>query len=843
MPIRFRMVSLAVLAAATMPTVAQAQSTDAQSTFVESVTVTAQKRVQNPIDVPMALTAYSGEFLQKIDVQELDKLSLYTPGFVVQNQSPNNPGLAMRGLNLDSGEAAQEPRVSVFEDDVSIATTRATYIELFDIDRVEVVRGPQTTLFGRSALMGGVNIIQNKAKLDGFAAGGTFETGDYSYHMLDAFVNEPLSDTVALRVAGRYKARDGYVDDLNAGRAYNSVDTVAGRTALTWKPNDAFSADIIANFEQDRPSGTSFKSGTFLPSDPNGRVVGDLSHTSGATLTDSLAGFENGKRVGLNRVVWDVKALTSYKLDPTLTLSTVTAYRRFQSLEVFDPDGFEQPLMQAAEDERGDQFSHEMRLNYDNGGRLSAFGGVSYFYSNVSQRVPLQMDERMVLALVTGQNALLQYQPASFFSSTTFTAGYAPSLVQGIAYSKVYSTYYNALVGTYGSAIAASQANTYATAYVTANKTALNAVAAGLKSNHWEQSTNYGKTKSVDLYGDVTYKLIDALELNGGVRYTHDDKQTAYAAVSGDTSYLGMFMAGASSGTGWGLLSQPSANNGDKIAKDFGDDGLSWRVSARYAAADNASLYVTYAHGRRPKVLSAKSPTTPFGAPSFAEAAAETVDNYEFGGKAMLFNQLRLDTSLYFYNYKNFQSSRIVNQRFVTFNAGQAQAIGFEATADWAITDWADFFGTLTLNRARFVGASAYKGDQFRLNPDEKLSVGLSLRHNLFGGTFNFLPTYTWQSKIYFDDNNDRPDLQTVALGNLIADTKQDELQKQYGLLNFRLTYQMDNKPWSVSLFMSNVLDQKFIKDAGNSGDNLGIPTFIAGEPRFFGASVSFKTH
>ncbi len=539
----------------------------------------------------------------------------------------------------------------------------------------------------------------------------------------------------------------------------------------------------------------------------------------------------------------------------------MTAYRRFQSEEVFDPDGFEQPLLQAAEDERGDQFSHEMRLNYESGGRFSAFGGVSYFYSNVSQRAPLQFDERMALTLVAGQNAFLQSQPASFFSSPNFNAPLSGAFAGGLgtqivtslaytpvynfAYSQAYPQYYAAVLGlglpapaaaVQAAALAKTAATTAATNYV-------NTAVAGLKSNHWEQSTNYGKTKSVDLYGDATYKLIDSLELNGGIRYTHDDKQTAYAAVSGDTSTLGMLLKNASSGTGWGILTQPTAHNGDKVGQDFSDDGLSWRASLRYAVDDNASLYATYARGRRPKVLSAKSPLTPFAAPSFTEAAAETVDNYEVGGKALLFNALRLDTTFYFYNYKNFQSTKIVNQQYVSFNAGQAQAIGFEGTADWAITNWADFFGTLTVNRARFVGGSIFKGDQFRLNPDEKLSAGLSLRQTVFGGTLNFVPTYTWQSKVYFDDNNDRPDLQTTVAGNLIADTKQDEFQKQYGLLNLRLFYQMDDKPWSVSVFVNNVLDQKYIKDAGNSGDNLGIPTFIAGEPRFFGATLSIKTH
>ena len=853
MPIRFRPsrfhgVSLAVLAAA-MPVAAFADTAAETPTgFIETVTVTAQKRVQNPIDVPLALTAYSGDFLQKVDIQEFDKLSLFVPGFEVQNQSPNNPGLVMRGLNLDSGEAAQEPRVSVFEDDVSIATTRATYIELFDIDRIEVARGPQTTLFGRSALMGGVNVIQNKAKLDGLAAAGSFEFGDYAYRMVEGMVNVPLSDTVAVRAAARYRGRDGYTEDLNNGKDYNSAGTFAGRLSLAWKPVEAFSLDLIANWERDRSNGTGFKSGTFLPSNASGAIVGDLDHTSGATLTESVAGFEGGKNIGLNRKVWDVKALTIYKFDSAFSLSNVTAYRRFDSLEVFDPDGFYQPMLQAAEDERGDQFSHESRLNYNDGGRLSAFAGVSYFYSNVSQRVPLQFNEDMILALVTGQNALLQNQPPSFFSSSTFTAGYAPALVSAIAYQPVYNSaysqyyagYYNALVGVYGPTIAAAQAASLAaTAATTAAKGYVSTVAAGLKSNHWEQSTNYGKTKSVDLYADVTYKVIDDLELDAGARYTNDDKQTAYASKIGDNSYLGMLLNSASSPVGYGVMDQPTSNNGDKIGYNFSDSGLSWRFSARYAVDDNTSLYATYARGRRPKVESAKTPAVPYAAPTFQEAPAEEVDSYEVGAKlAALDNTLRIDTAFYFYDYNNFQSVKLVNQQFVSFNAGKAEAYGFEGTIDWALADWADFFGTLSASHARFVGASLYHGNQFRLNPDVKFSLGGSLRHALFGGTLNFLPTYTWQSKVFFDDNNDIPS----EKNQLIAEKVHDQYQNAYGLLNLRLSYQPDNAPWTVSAFVTNVLDQKFIKDAGNSGDNLGIPTFIAGEPRFFGASVSFKT-
>jgi outer membrane receptor protein involved in Fe transport len=288
------------------------------------------------------------------------------------------------------------------------------------------------------------------------------------------------------------------------------------------------------------------------------------------------------------------------------------------------------------------------------------------------------------------------------------------------------------------------------------------------------------------------------------------------------------------------LFYQASANNGDKVSQSFSDSGLSWRFTARYALDPNTSFYANYARGRRPKVLQAQVPAVPFGPPIFNNVDAEQVDSYEVGAKSLaLDGRLRADAAFYIYDYTNFQTLVVVNNVQTTTNAGQASAYGVETSVDWAITPWADFFGTYAYNRARFSGSSIYKGNKFRLNPDYKLSLGLALRQKALGGTFSFLPTWTWQSKIFFDDNNDIAALQTT---HLLPDTVQDEFQRQYGLVSARLSYAPDDHPWSVSIFVSNALNQHFIKDAGNTGDNLGIPTFIAGEPRFVGVSLSLKT-
>ncbi|MBW4980786.1 Plug domain-containing protein, partial [Marinobacter adhaerens] len=91
--------------------------------------------------------ALQGQFLDDLGITEFDRLGQFVPGFDVQNQSPNNPGFVMRGITSDSGSAFNEPRVSVFQDGVSISKSRGSYVELFDMERVEVAKGPQSTLY------------------------------------------------------------------------------------------------------------------------------------------------------------------------------------------------------------------------------------------------------------------------------------------------------------------------------------------------------------------------------------------------------------------------------------------------------------------------------------------------------------------------------------------------------------------------------------------------------------------------------------------------------------------------------------------------------------------------
>lgn len=823
---------------------AQAQ----EATEVDEIIVTAQLRAQNPIEVPFALTAYDGDFLRDLGVQEFEELSAFVPGFLVQNQSPNNPGFVMRGITSDSGAATAEPRVSVYQDGVSISKSRGSYVELFDIERMEIAKGPQSTLYGRGALIGAVNVVQRRAEPGLFEAEARVGAGDLGYRLAEGMINMPLGETSAIRFATRLKSRDGYVENLLGGQDYNSIDTEAFRLSGAFEPTPGLSIDVIANYQTDRASGTPFTSMAYAPADPaTGAPLGPIDPWAGAALTPG-ADFDGGQALGLDRDVWGVTGLVAWELSPMLTLNSITAWREFDSYETFDADGVSLPILTAAEEAYGEQFSQELRLNFEAGPRVTGFVGAGYFTEEGYQRTPTQFDERMALAQLSG------FLDGGLGGGTLPAAAY-PGLSQLIL----------------GQLLTPLGAGPLAPA-----------IAANLKPVHIETPTNASELTSWDVFGDMTFQATDRLELSAGLRYTRDDKTTGYAsqvdngrstlggilgaqAIAGQIQQLiavgtpealaqagalnaqlnGLIGALATPGFAnlpglplFALTAQPTTNNGDMITQDHEDEGFTWRLTARYAVSDNVNVYANYARGRRPEVLSVSPPSAPQGAPTFNVIEAETVDSFEIGAKTVLMDRrLRLDGAVYFYDYQNFQTTVQEGTRFFVTNAGEAESYGFEGQVFYAATPDLDLFATYGFNHSRF-GNGIYEGNSFRLSPDHMASVGAVWRVRAGAGAFEIQPSYTWQSEVFFDDDNDLPALQA---NNLVPDLIQDELQDSYGLLNLRLRYAPDSANWGVEMFGDNLLDEEFIKDAGNTGDGIGMPTFIPGRPRTWGVNLSLR--
>jgi len=817
----------------------------AAATDNDAIIVTAQHREQKALNVPFALTAYSGEALSELGVKTLRDASLYTPGLLIEDQSPNNPIFVLRGITSSGGDAFTEPRVSVFQDGVPISKSRGSFVELFDIARIEVAKGPQSTLFGRGALIGGVNVIQNHAgpRFDWAASG---EVGNDGYRMIDGMINVPLSDAVAFRVSGRKRTRDGYEENLapNAKGGLNGIDTDAVRGAIALRPGDRFSADLIVNYQHDETDGTGFKSMYKSPTDPaTGQVLAGTGLTDPVYLS-SPSDFENGEPLGVRQHYVGATALLHYKLTDALTLHSTTGWRDVDAVELYDADGTSLPLFTNREDDGGRTFNQELRLNYDDGGRFSWFVGGNYYRERSYSQVDVRFDERMLLAQLAGVlngGPVLGLPastpaPASLFDNNAFMGSIVQGLVAAQSGGKL----------ALGSAQAA-------------------ALAAQLDPGHVETNRNRSRLDSYDLFGDMTFHPTDRWEITAGLRYTHDAKTTSWSSSVAGRSVIGGLVGAAGiakAGTPaalataqallqalqvyghslagplplFGINAQPTPGNGSFASQDLSDSGLTWRVSTRYALSPSANLYGSYARGRRPDVLSAAAPGAPDGQPTFSLSPAEKVDAFEVGLKTDLRPQrLHFDVSTYYYTYQNFQTTELVGSSFVTTNAGKARSYGVEVQGGWRPVPMLELSATYAYNHSRFV-FGAYEGNHFARSPDHMVSVAASLEAPIRSGLVYLRPNYVYRSKVFFSDDNDRPDLQRTRL---VPDLIQDEFQNGFGLLNIRAGFETGDHRYTIEGFVTNATNKGYRKGAGSAGDNIGLPTQVRGEPRFFGLRVS----
>ncbi|XBQ16534.1 MAG: TonB-dependent receptor [Oceanicaulis sp.] len=780
------------------PAVAQSE-TDTPVLTTDVIVVTAQKREQSLAEVPIAVTAYGEDRLNTLGIEQFDELSDFVPGLEVQEQSPNNPGFVIRGITSDDGAATGEARVAVFQDGVSISRARGAYVELFDIERVEVVKGPQATLFGRGALIGAINVIQNKADLDAYTASAEVTIGDYERFEARGHVNMPVTDTFALRLAGAHKQRDGYVENLLGGEAMNGVELSAVRASARWEPTSTFTLDVIANYQTDTPEGgTSFRSNT-LPPLP-GVPVGEP--WDPAALS-TFGGFEGGAPLGIDRQVYGVTALADYVINDAWSLSSISGWRAFESLEVFDPDGSGAELLVVAEDATGRQWSQEVRFDYDAGGPVTGFLGASYLYESGQQRIPLAVNPRVVQAVFAPQIAAAVSQPVSAIEaglglfSVPNAAGFdnpfdpTPIFVPGV------------LPGFINPALAQ---------FIT------------LPEFYLEETANFGDTTAFDIFGDVTWAATDRLDLTAGLRWTREEKE---ASVYSGSTAPGSPVTGFTPG---GMLFLPPTPGGQRVySGERSFDDVTWRLAAHYEVSDVLNVWASYARGRRPDVISFDSASPDL----FTVAPAELVDNYEIGG-FWTWDAATLQASVFYSEYQNFQTNRFDPNlvTFVTDNAGRATQYGFEGQFDAQLNEIVSVFATYAYNSAEFDdtdesgNVQQLAGNSFRLSPDHAASLGLLAEFELPVGRLSLIPTWSWQSDVFFDNDND------------LNDAVQDETQGDYGIVDFKIRYDAPQDRFYAVAFVENLLDEKYIIDAGNTGDSFGLPTFIAGSPRMAGLRV-----
>ena len=761
----------------------------AQETLqLDKFEVSAQKRIQPISEVPVPLTAYTGNFLERVGVTDYKSLAPLVPGLFIQEQSPNNPGISLRGITTDSGDPRSEARVSIFQDGVSISRSRASVVELFDMQRIEVLKGPQGTLFGRGAEIGAISLIQNKAKNE-MSGVLTLGFGNYNEVRLSGHYNAPLAaDKLFGRVAFAYAKHDGTIDNLADGSGLNGKDTTALRGALRWQPDNRTTVDLILNWQNDNPPGTAFKSGVI----PTSR--GDTDHFTAAELN-------RGRRLGVERTVWSATGIIEHEFNDAWSMTSITGWRGYDSYENFDADGSRIFLLEFAEDAGGRQFSQELRFNFANGGRFTGFAGAGYFHETGSARVPFYTDERQLWPFLSGS-----------FRSGLLGAGLPAALVNFAVPALNPFVPQATLPATF-----AAFANPGLPASLRGLAFLAGAPLQGYRADEYTQSA---RTSALDAFIDGTWQAADRFEITGGLRLTHEKLTSGYEAHNGSTPTLGFIV---NSIPGYPYL--PSGGKRESSGSASSWDG---RLIAKYNVSKTFNAYAGVARGHRPQSVLVDSTST-------TVAREEVVWNYEAGVKGSLAGgKVQWQASAFQYNYAHFQTNVLSLGSFKVLDAGNATGRGFEFGLLGTVSDQVSLFVNYGYTDATFDRAGddglpqQYAGNTFRLSPRNMFSIGGTFTLPSSGaGQFFFTPVYQYKSMHYFEDNN--------------AAFNYGLRQDGFGIVNLRAGWRSPKGRWEITAHADNLFDEQYLIDAGNVGGSFGIPTFVAGHPRRLGLQASVR--
>lgn len=355
-----------------------------QATQLDEVTVTARRRTESIQDVPVAVSAFGEEQIKDLQASTVEGLQGAVPNMnIAQGRgSANSVNVFIRGIGQPDALQTFDPGVGMYVDDVYYSRINGALFSLFDIQQLEVLRGPQGTLYGKNSTGGAIKLT-TKNPFDNEGGAVEVTAGDYGRLEGRFYVSGKLSDTVAASVAGAKITNDGYVRDAATGKRYNDDDTEALRVKLAFNPTDSFSATLsLDTTKQD--------AGLTL-----GRPMADLRQTSLAPAgVIVLKPGETGE--------WDRRALTSFKngegqylkhsgaslamdwdINAQWTLKSISSYRKLKTKSYIDIDASEYELGDVLVALDQNQKSQEFQLHYDNGSNLHATFGAYYMKENV----------------------------------------------------------------------------------------------------------------------------------------------------------------------------------------------------------------------------------------------------------------------------------------------------------------------------------------------------------------------------------------------------------------------------------------------------------------------------
>jgi outer membrane receptor protein involved in Fe transport len=792
-------VVLAGMTSCALAQTAEEATYEGNAEVLETVVVTAQKRKQNLQDVPITVTALRAQLLQDSGVRDIKDLALLTPGLLVTSSSNEVSTTArIRGIGTVGDNIGLESSVGVVIDGVYRPRNGVGFGDLGELERIEVLKGPQGTLFGKNTSAGVINVITKRPEFE-FSSGGELTGTNFGGYGAGAAINGALvDDFLAGRFSVTHQQRDGYYEVNTGGGPREQTqdanrDSVSTRGQLLFTPSDDVSALIIADYARrtevccaavqinDGPSAplidaVAADSGVARPADPFSRVA-FLDRSTEQDIRDMGLSLELDVDKSFGKI------------------TSITALRRFEATHGQDADYTTADVVwRNSAGPNGNEFnqlSEELRFSGEST-RFDWLVGVFYAAEDLDSDVNLSY----------GSDFETYY-------SLALSGGTSPTLV-------------NALTG-----------RPAQTAYPTG---------AGFQ-DRFEQSSD-----SFALFTNDTYHFNDRFEATMGLRYTQEKKDldSAYNNLDGGAgcaasrarypvvaAVLPAAAVPAWYNFGCGTFADPIYNGLD-TSQGIDEDDVSGTLKLAYKFTPQLMSYVSYARGYKAsgfnfdRERNGVPPTGVPGPPLFTvdedtSFAPETVDSYELGAKFLSAGRrFRMNTALFSQEFTDFQLNTFTGTAFVVVSIPKVTSQGVDMDFDVTPVENLVFNAGVTYAKTEYGNFTPPFASLFRLPnaqmsfaPEWSGSLAATYEHNL-GAT---LLWRAFAGAKYTSEYNTGSDLNPAKL--------QDALT----LVNARLALGSQNKHWMLEAWAQNLTDEDYYQvvfdatlQTGTYDANLGAP-------------------
>ncbi|MAT52765.1 MAG: hypothetical protein CMK32_16435 [Porticoccaceae bacterium] len=786
---------------ATVPTLGIAQ------TQLEEIVVTARKSAETLQTTPVAVSAISEEIMVQKQLLQMVDLQRSAPSLSLNTGGTGPASIlyaSIRGQAQNSPNSVTDAAVGVYVDGVYLGRPIGSNLGFLDVGQVEVLRGPQGTLFGRNTTGGAITVTTNRPDTAAFGGHVKAEVGNYNLRHIETVLNVPINDELATRFAYRWNERDGYIDNPFYSEDFKDVDEAySARGSVLWTPTDTpvevfFSIDheyykdngtpttVIAYNDDARAASflpnvaQLFASVGYNPRDFEGQFDKTFGFVQTAVLDDELMTPSNYTRATGATLDFQVEMGEA-------TLRSITAYRESVSSNQNDLDGSPVDIISFFSEYGNRQWSQEVQLSGNLTDNLYLVGGLYHFEES-------------------GYEFSHAHQFGVFIQNFI-----AMGIVPPFSYRNTFSNY---------------------------------------------------SAKSQGAFVQANYDLTDKLRLTAGYRYTQDERNIVRAPESNYIPQPGLPVSCGLTAAelGFDPTGFPLSACQIRAGEDFGYPA--YVVSLDYQLNDDIFVYAKHSRASMAGSLNTREVPAPF---SFA-VDPETVQDIEVGMKAdLLDDRLRANVAAFYMEGEDVQ--RIINAfnsagtGLTQFNTNtgdtEIQGLELELTAiPWdgmeinfsaAVLDGEYVSGSFTEERFDSQGNVVTvdrSNEEIPRLPELTYSIGATQRFNLDIGELTAHLDYS-----YIDDQalvtvTGTPDPNPVIDAQNRADAKfvnDNATIDGYGLLNARLALQLNSPDVEIALWGRNLTDEEYNTNVFESWTALGFLLHNQGNPRTYGASVTYR--